>query len=397
MPTVDVLIIGAGPAGLSTALHLVKADPAWAERMLLVEKAIHPRHKLCGGAVTRMGLETLESLDFHLPLPLPQARVDDIRLVYASRTIHVPGRPGFVVFHRAEFDAYLADQARQRGARIYQDEEVKSVSVDDRGAIVVTTKDTYRAKAIVGADGAKGVTRRLLNDHRGPARVARLLEVMQPAPPDAELFSERCAGFDFNLVGQDLQGYFWDFPSRVDGQPHFNRGIYDARFAPKRPRADLLDLLNRSLASLDQDPAGVKIEGHPIHWFSPRNRFASRRLLLVGDAAGADPLFGEGIAPALEYGKVAAQVLQQAFERDDFSFRDYRARLLRSPIGRYLLLRWTVAWWGYRLSNKPWYMHGLWSLGKFLAAVWPQPGPMQGWADRRRTARKTGRMGGNNE
>jgi flavin-dependent dehydrogenase len=191
-----------------------------------------------------------------------------------------------------------------------------------------------------------------------------------------------------------LQGYLWDFPSQVDGQPHFNRGIYDARFVPKRPRANLPDLLNRSLASLDPDPSGVKFEGHPIHWFSPRNRFATRHLLLVGDAAGADPLFGEGIAPALEYGKLAAQRLQQAFERDDFSFRDYRAHLFRSPIGRYLLLRWAVAWWGYRLSGEAWYMRGLWSLGKFLAAVWPRPEPMQDWEDGRQGARKTRRMEG---
>ncbi|MEJ2348696.1 MAG: NAD(P)/FAD-dependent oxidoreductase [Anaerolineales bacterium] len=393
MPTVDILIIGAGPAGLSTALHLLKADPGWAERMLLVEKAVHPRHKLCGGGVTRMGLEALESLDFRMPLPLPQARVDDIRLVYDSRTIHVRGRPGFVVFHRAEFDAYLAEQARRRGAQIRQDEEVQSVSLNDSGAAVVTSKETYRAKAIVGADGAKGISRRLINDHRAPTRVARLLEVVQPAPENAAVFTERFAHFDFNPVGQDLQGYFWDFPAQVDARPHFNRGVYDARFAPKRRRADLPYLLNRSLASLDHDSSEVKFEGHPIHWFSPRNRFATRRLLLVGDAAGADPLFGEGIAPALEYGRVAADALQQAFDQDDFSFRDYRARLLRSRIGRYLLLRWAVAWWGYRLSDKSWYMHGLWSLGKFLAAVWPKPGPMRGWEDGNR-AGKQGRKDG---
>jgi flavin-dependent dehydrogenase len=381
MPTVDILIIGAGPAGLSTALHLLKTDSRWAERMLLVEKAIHPRHKLCGGGVTRMGLETLESLDFRMPLPLPQARVDDIRLVYGSRTIHVRGQPGLVVFHRAEFDAYLAEQARRRGAQICEDEKVQGVSLDEFGATVVTTKDTYRAKVIVGADGAKGVSRRLINDHRAPSRVARLLEVVQPAPENAAVFTERFAHFDFNLVGQDLQGYFWEFPAQVDAQPHFNRGIYDARSAPKRPRANLPNLLNRSLTSLDPDSSDVKFEGHPIHWFSPRNRFATHRLLLVGDAAGADPLFGEGIAPALEYGRVAAEVLQLAFDQDDFSFRDYRARLLRSPIGRYLLLRWAVAWWGYRLSDKSWYMHGLWSLGKLLAAVWPKPGPMRGWED----------------
>ncbi|MFW6097498.1 MAG: FAD-dependent monooxygenase, partial [Chloroflexota bacterium] len=49
---VDVLIVGSGPSGMSTALHLVQADAGWAERILVVDKAVHPREKLCGGGVT---------------------------------------------------------------------------------------------------------------------------------------------------------------------------------------------------------------------------------------------------------------------------------------------------------------------------------------------------------
>jgi flavin-dependent dehydrogenase len=49
---VDTLIVGSGPAGSSTALHLVQKDPAWAERILVVDKAVHPREKLCGGGIT---------------------------------------------------------------------------------------------------------------------------------------------------------------------------------------------------------------------------------------------------------------------------------------------------------------------------------------------------------
>jgi flavin-dependent dehydrogenase len=135
-------------------------------------------------------------------------------------------------------------------------------------------------------------------------------------------------------------------------------------------------LLDDSLEKLDPDSAKNNIEGHPLHWFSPRGRFSAPRLMLVGDAAGADPLFGEGIGPALGYGHVAAEALVNAFQRWDFSFRDYRWRLFISRVGRYLLLRWAVAWWGYRLSGKEWYMNLIWMIGQGLVAVWPKVEPL---------------------
>ena len=51
MRQVDLLIIGSGPAGCSTALHLARLDPALARRTVILEKAEHPRHKLCGGGL----------------------------------------------------------------------------------------------------------------------------------------------------------------------------------------------------------------------------------------------------------------------------------------------------------------------------------------------------------
>lgn len=377
MQTIDLLILGAGPAGLSTALHLLQQDPAWGSRMLLLEKAAHPRHKLCGGAVTRLGFNILQALGFSLPLPIPQARVDDVRFAYGARTVHVRGRPQLVIFYRAEFDAFLADQARQRGAVIRENEKVESLEVDEAGVSVTTNKDTYRALVVVGADGAKGITRRRFNQRNETSRVARLLEVITPAQENAPHFKERYALFDFTPASSGLQGYFWDFPARVNGQPFFNRGVYDARLDQTRPRARLPMLLQQSLSAVKEDPANTRPEGHPIHWFSPRNQFSQPRLLLVGDAAGADPLFGEGIGPALEYGQVAAETIRQAFARNNFSLRDYRGRVFRSNVGRYLLVRWWIAWWSYRLSGQAWYMRLFWAICALIAHLWPEPRPLE--------------------
>jgi len=402
MDTIDLLIIGAGPAGLSTAMHLLQQDPSWAGRMLLLEKAKHPRPKLCGGGVTRLGLRYLRDLGFLMPLPIPQARVDDVRLQYGSRLIHARGQPQFVIFHRPELDAYLAEQARQRGAVICEDEPALSFDVDADGVTVTTSRKVYRSRVVVAADGSKGIARQVLSRGERRRRVARLLEALCAAPESAPHFVERYALMDFTQTKEGLQGYCWDFPARLspeavfgmsspqahwslgpgsagssqqahlDGIPAFNRGVYDARLEARRQRAHLPQLLDKFFIANGGKMSDVVLEGHPIHWFSPLNRFAWPRLLLVGDSAGVDSLFGEGIAPALGYGQVAAQTIQRAFTTGDYSFTDYRRRLLNSTVGRYLLQRWSVAEVCYRMGGQRWFMHLVWTIGDALAHLWPE-------------------------
>lgn len=375
---VDVLIVGGGPAGLSTALHLLQEDASWAGRMLVLEKQRHPRHKLCGGGVTCFGLRILQGLGLRLPLPIPQARVEDLRLCYKGWTVHVRGYPLFVVYPRAEFDHYLAQAARERGVELRQDERVLSIHADGGGVLVQTDRARYLAQTVVGADGSSGITRRVVErevaGQKPPiSRVARTLEVLQPAPAEAPSFQGCYAVFDFSPVKFDLQGYFWDFPARGADGPFYNRGVYDARFYPGRPRAALPTLLAQALTRLDPESDSRRPDSHPIHCFSLGNRFSAPRLLLAGDAAGADPLLGEGIAPALGYGQVAAQAIQAAFERSDFSYKDYRQRVLAAPLGRYLLTRTYIAWWGYRLCKLPGYMYLLWAGLALASRVLPKP------------------------
>ncbi len=373
MNPIDLLIIGAGPAGLSTALHLLQVNPNWSQRMLVIEKAAHPRDKLCGGGLTPFGVGGLKKLDFSFPLPLPQAPVDTARSLYGNRTFHVKGNPRFTVFNRTEFDHYLAQTARERGVRIHENEAALGLEVTSGGIMVTTTRDSYLAKAVVGADGSNGITRRVVRDmypHRsfGSQRMARTLEVIIPAGKDTAQSSKHCAVFDFSATRQDLQGYAWDFPVYVNESIHSNRGVYDARTSPRRPKANLTAALRKTPGKDGANLEAIALKGYPLHWFHPNNRFSAPRILLVGDAAGVDSLFGEGIGPSLGYGQTAARELESAFTQDDFSFTKYRQHILISPLGWYLSWRWAAARVAYCLSGHPWFMHILWTIAQVVSS-----------------------------
>ncbi len=355
----DVLIVGGGPAGLSTAMHLRRLAPALQVHVL--EKAHHPRPKLCGGGLTVLAREALARLGFPWPLPLPQVPVQTVhfRTDLARVTLRNPAGI-FVVVDRPELDAYLAAEARRQGVLLHEGVTVRRVRPRGHVWEAETDQGLWQAQVLVGADGSRGTTRNWAVSRRRHHAVARLLEAISPS--DGALAEAKTAIFDFSALPRGLQGYLWTFPTQIAGRSHCNRGVYDARVARRAPKPRLLPLLRACFPDL---PAPA---GHPLHLFSPFQRIARPGLLLVGDAAGADPLFGEGIGPALAYGEVAAQVIVRAFRRRDFRFRDYRPRVLLSPLGRYLLLRWAVAWVGYRLARHAVPRWVIWQIARGLAA-----------------------------
>jgi flavin-dependent dehydrogenase len=111
-----------------------------------------------------------------------------------------------------------------------------------------------------------------------------------------------------------------------------------------------------------------EIKGHPIRWFDPSARLSVPRVLLVGDAAGSDPLFGEGISIALGYGALAAREIGEAFRLKDFTFKGYKLRIARSSLGRALFTRWLIARVIYTLRWR-WFQVLLWHLLRYVVLV----------------------------
>lgn len=357
---VDVLIVGTGPSGTSTALHLIQQDAAWAKRIVMVDKAVHPREKLCGGGITHMGRNIISQLG--LALEPNHFDLHEARLTYRNKQYSFFGKPVFTIVRRDEFDHWLLQTAVAQGVTVRQGEAVNSVTLHDDYVAVVTEQATFHAKTVVAADGSKSFVRRALK-WEGPSHVARLVEVLTPenAATTPE-FQERTAVFEFDqTTAFGLQGYYWDFPSYVNNKPFMNRGLFDSRAQPGRPKADLKTTFSSALAERERDLDEYKLKGHPIRWWDKNSQFAQPHVLLVGDAAGADPLMGEGISFALGYGKVAAAAIQQAFATEDYSYKTYRKMLLADPLFKQLNFRTWAAKLAYR-SWPAWLVSFLWGV-----------------------------------
>jgi flavin-dependent dehydrogenase len=344
----DVIIVGSGPAGTSTALHLAKLNPALAARTLVLERDRHPRHKLCGGACVPEVDYTLKRLGLDYR-DVPHVDVDWAWLNFRGRgfPLRFNDDYAFRVIRRNEFDGWLADHVRARGIEIKEETRVLKLERTPDGIELDTTQGHFSARVVVGADGVSGVVRKLVPEGSRPAPIARLVELVTPSEPEllTHKIADRDALLDFSYMPRGVQGYVWSFPTKIDGAPMRNWGVYDSRILDRKSAGSLrgvaADWMEKAGYRLDHYP----LEGHPIRLFEPHARFSASGVLLVGDAAGVDATFGEGISLALGYGDLAARAIDEAFARRDFSFSQFRQSVLASPMGRSLRRRtWTARW-----------------------------------------------------
>jgi flavin-dependent dehydrogenase len=144
-------------------------------------------------------------------------------------------------------------------------------------------------------------------------------------------FAERRYDFDFRSCRGGLRGYRWVFPCLVDGVPHANVGVYAL------PPVDGIRM-QRELQEILQElgTTAATWKAFPIRTLTADAAVAAPRAPLVGDAAGVDPLMGEGISFALEYGALAAEAIVRAAATGDWSFAGYARAVRRGPLGRKL-------------------------------------------------------------
>src|SRR5258707_1011387 len=116
----DVVIAGAGPAGVATAVALVQRDPTLAGRIVVFDRARFPRAKPCGGGLTGHARTALETLGLQVRVPFVPC--DEGRILFGRLACDVRMQRPVDVVRREDFDADLVAQARDRGISVLEGE-----------------------------------------------------------------------------------------------------------------------------------------------------------------------------------------------------------------------------------------------------------------------------------
>jgi geranylgeranyl reductase family protein len=287
----DVIVVGAGPAGSTTARECAARGLS----VLVLDRAEFPRDKPCGGGIT---VRASKLLPFSIE-PAVERSITDVHLTYNQANGFTRHSEDELVLmtQRRNFDTLLLEKAVQAGITLRERAQVVQISRDPTGVEVVTEDETFSGSVLVAADGANGKTSAMAGI---PPKLWRQVALEGNVTPAAGVPAkwENAIGLD---IGGMPGGYGWIFPKR----DHLNIGVVGWRYAGPTLRDRLSALVNFYGYEID-DLWGLR--GHYLTIRQPDSPLAEGNALLVGDAAGLiDPITDEGIYSAIWSGRAAAR------------------------------------------------------------------------------------------
>ncbi|MGL5036008.1 MAG: FAD-dependent oxidoreductase, partial [Microcystaceae cyanobacterium] len=191
MNVFDCIVIGAGPAGTAAAYHLAKQGRS----VLILEKAILPRYKPCGGGVSP---QIAEWFDFDFS-PAISTIVTEACFTWKQKDeviVAIPAPTCFWMVRRDQFDYFLVQKAQSQGATLQQGTKALVINLKQGLWAVHTSQETCQGKYLIAADGGKGVAAKWLGFKARKQSMAGAVEI----EPRVEVSPPQRVYFEFGLL-----------------------------------------------------------------------------------------------------------------------------------------------------------------------------------------------------
>lgn len=295
----DILVVGAGPAGASAAIAASRAGAS----VLLVDR----RRQIGLPVQCAEYIPIMLQGQLDLPAACIAQKVSGMQTFIAGQKIKETAAPGAMI-HRQCFDQALADKATAAGAELRCG--VKATTWDANGVVRLKSRSGSSLdvcpRVIIGADGPHstvGAWVGVVNQD--------LLPAVQATLPLVNPINHTQIYFEPEIVA----GYGWLFPK--GDVANVGLGMRKPTNGGRSLRTILDDFVSRLTA--DGKVRGEAVR-HSAGWIpvAPLTRAVHGNVMLVGDAAGhTHPITGAGVYQAVSCGAMAGHWAARALERED--------------------------------------------------------------------------------
>lgn len=319
----EVIIVGAGPAGATAAYYLAKAG----RNVVVLDSNSFPRGKVCGDFVGSKAIEVLREMGVTDEPEFKNVNsINEVGVYLDGEKMISSGWPSFAgleksgkAIPRKLLDNWVLAAARKAGANMLENVQVTGFTVEKDGVKVSATafgsSRIFRAKLLVGADGANSIIGRILRGYSTP--VEDRIVAVRGYFKNFEGSNDEA---DLHFLSDAFQGYCWLLPT---GKNEVNVGAGLLETASNQPQAFLSRFMNED-KGLKSRLKNAKLKGNleicSLNTYDRRLPIVGDRVMLIGEAANlVNPINGEGVQYALVSGKWASETAIAAMDKGDFS------------------------------------------------------------------------------
>ena len=327
MKIYDVIIIGGGLSGSSTALHLSNKGYS----VLIIEKNDKQNISACAGGMA-------SSMSDFLPLNITEAiesKVNNVQFTWKSSDLvnaNLSGESPFWIVKREKFDQLLLNKAIKQGTEIITGITVEKIEKGKNIWFITSDNfNIYKSKFLVIADGSNSIWPEYFG--LGPKRpkYANTISLRLNELGDIPKYSVR---FEFGLV---KYGFAWAFPMEQSVNIGIGTFIGNKEIIKK-------ELVQKVVKSFGFSEQTFEYKKHALRIWNGNNSLNSDGILVVGDAASlCDPFLAEGIRPSLLSSFYAAESIDKCFALNNTNLDNY-SNAIRLKWGNSMI-------WGKRIAE----------------------------------------------